>query len=90
VVPFKQEYAHRVEEGEDILPYSGDTIELQPVVRDNLVLAIPMKVVCQADCKGLCQQCGRDLNRDPCACAQEVVDPRWALLQQLKTEKGGD
>ena len=53
----------------DFEPYEGDIIDLQHVVRDLIVLAIPMAPLCRPDCKGLCPQCGALLNDGPCGCA---------------------
>jgi uncharacterized protein len=45
-----------------------------------------MKKLCSEDCKGLCPSCGKNLNDGPCNCAEEIIDPRWELLQKLKTK----
>jgi uncharacterized protein len=63
---------------------SGTDIDLEPVFRDALTLALPLNPLCEADCKGLCPHCGRDLNEGACSCRVESVDPRWAPLEELK------
>jgi uncharacterized protein len=60
----------------------GDLLDLEPVVRDAVVLALPLSPVCRADCPGLCARCGARLADDP-GHAHEEVDPRWAALQGL-------
>ncbi len=59
-------------------------------VHDDLMLAIPQKILCSEDCRGLCPQCGADLNLEECSCAREKIDPRWEKLaklrEQLKTD----
>jgi uncharacterized protein len=54
------------------------------MVRDALVLALPLNPVCEAACKGLCARCGKDLSGGPCDCSEDDVDPRWAELATLK------
>jgi uncharacterized protein len=58
-------------------------IDVTPAVREELVLAAPRYVVCREDCKGLCPQCGKDLNAGPCGCAP-VTEARWQPLKALK------
>jgi uncharacterized protein len=75
-----------VELGEDdldVFPYSGDAVDLEPLVREQFVLAVPFAPLCKEDCLGLCPQCGADRNVAPCAC-EKPVDPRFAALQGLK------
>jgi len=63
--------------------YSGKVINLDPVVREQLLLALPSYPVCQDDCKGLCPVCGVNLNERDCGCDRRVPDPRWAALEKL-------
>lgn len=58
-------------------------LDLREAIRQNLVLAIPMQSLCSEDCKGLCPQCGHDLNEGPCDCQPEQGDMRFSALQQL-------
>src|SRR6266516_3298567 len=58
-------------------------IDITPAVREELVLAAPRYVVCRDDCKGLCPQCGRDVNAGPCGCSP-VTEARWQPLKALK------
>jgi uncharacterized protein len=44
-----------------------------------------LKVTCRADCKGLCPQCGKNLNQEQCSCSREVEDPRWAALKDVRS-----
>jgi len=61
-------------------------IDLQRDVIDALVLAVPAKTICQKSCKGLCPQCGVNLNEVTCQCKTEENDPRWDALRQLKPD----
>jgi len=60
-------------------------LDLRELIRQQLLLALPMHPLCRPDCAGLCPQCGQDLNEGPCECIKEP-DPRWAILQDLKLE----
>jgi uncharacterized protein len=64
----------------------GGFIDLTPIVREEGILAVPIQVLCKPDCRGLCPQCGQNLNDGPCACAQESLDPRLASLRNLLDE----
>ena len=71
----------------DFSVYEGETIDIDELVREQLVLALPSRLRCSEECKGLCPQCGADLNKETCACAQTEIDPRWAALAALKQDK---
>jgi uncharacterized protein len=58
-------------------------IELAPVLREQAWVATPMKPLCSPDCKGLCPECGANLNTEPCDCGRGAIDPRWASLEEL-------
>jgi len=64
----------------------GDLLDLEPAVRDAVVLALPHNPVCTPDCPGLCSICGARLADDPGHTHGEVLDPRWAALSQLITD----
>ncbi len=70
-----------VDETEDY-QLEGDLLNLEPVLRDTVVPALPFKPVCRADCPGLCSECGAHLAGDP-AHHHDVIDPRWSALQDL-------
>jgi uncharacterized protein len=61
----------------------GEEIDLSELVRQLIVIYTPPRSLCRPDCKGLCPQCGRDLNEGPCGCAREAVDKRLAPLKAL-------
>ena len=64
--------------------YDGDGLELNDVLREQVLLALPMQRVCSEDCKGICPICGQNRNQNECRCHSETVDDRWAALKQLK------
>jgi uncharacterized protein len=66
--------------------YSGKVIELDPIVREQILLALPAYPVCDEGCKGLCTVCGANLNERECGCDRHVPDPRWAGLKDVKLQ----
>ncbi len=65
----------------------GDHLDLEPLLRDAIVLALPFQPVCTEDCPGLCVECGARLAEDPDHSHEAAVDPRWAALQGLTSPK---
>ena len=66
--------------------YEGDGLLLEDVLREQILLALPAKNLCREDCKGLCPECGRNRNTDPCDCATTSADPRWSSLQAIRLD----
>jgi len=64
--------------------YRDEQIDLNELLREQFYLALPMKPLCRDDCKGLCPQCGTNLNTGTCDCTSEWEDPRLAALKQFK------
>ncbi len=64
--------------------YEGKVIDLDPFVREQILLAIPGYPICKDGCKGLCPVCGANLNDRECGCDRHVPDPRWAGLKNVK------
>lgn len=64
--------------------YDGEEIDLTPLVREQVLLALTDRPLCRADCKGLCPQCGTNLNEQTCGCTSEAGDPRLAVLRSIK------
>jgi len=62
--------------------FSGEGIELADVVTEQVILAMPMKVVCQTDCRGLCPVCGADLNFEKCGCLPAKENSPFSLLKE--------
>lgn len=73
-------------EEEDTLHLEGDLFDLEPVLRDAVVLELPLQPVCREDCPGLCSECGARLADDP-EHQHEVTDIRWAALQDLNLDE---
>jgi len=66
--------------------YEGEGVLLEDALREQVLLALPLKTICREDCKGLCSQCGKNLNETQCSCVDEVEDPRWAALKEIRTK----
>ncbi|MDI6802347.1 MAG: DUF177 domain-containing protein [Bacteroidota bacterium] len=74
----------------DVQILSPDTnhIDIAEDVRQYILLAIPIKILCSENCKGLCSSCGIDLNENKCKCDNNTYDPRWeTLFKTLKNKK---
>jgi uncharacterized protein len=86
--PRLDEQQELTEDDLDTYTYDGEEIDLEPVVRELVILAIPMAPVCTEGCKGICGGCGADLNREPCRCTARADDtpptPWGQALQRLK------
>lgn len=95
-VPVRQEVRALLTQGEDIddpdtyaVPAEVNALDVSGIIREELILAVPEFVLCRDDCRGLCAQCGADLNAGPCDCRPEP-DPRWAALEALKGARSDD
>jgi uncharacterized protein len=75
------------EEDLDLSFYGGEEIDLSPLVQEQIILALPTRPLCRESCKGLCPQCGANLNVQTCACTTTVDDPRFAVLRNLKVKR---
>lgn len=64
--------------------YQGDEIDISNYLREQVAISLPQKVVCSEECKGLCTTCGTNLNKESCSCEKDQVDPRFAILKDLK------
>ncbi len=66
--------------------YEGEGLLLEDTLREQVLLALPLKTVCREDCKGLCPHCGKNLNEIQCSCVDKVEDPRWSALKEIRTK----
>src|SRR6187551_971557 len=71
------------DEDDEVSKLEGDLVDLEPLLRDAVVLALPFQPLCEDDCPGLCTECGARLADDPDHTHEEPIDPRWAALQNL-------
>lgn len=84
---FKEE-GHKDAENEnpDITYFTGDSIDLDEWVYTDLVLSLPGKHLCSEDCRGLCPQCGANLNMSECSCDTRPIDPRFSVLDDIDVD----
>lgn len=71
----------------DLSYYEGEEVDVSPLMGEQLVLSLPTQPLCGEGCKGLCQQCGANLNAGPCGCREAPGDPRLAVLRDLKVNR---
>lgn len=78
-----ERYQERVTDP-DAFEFDGIQLDLQPMVREVVLLELPSTPLCTPDCQGLCPVCGTDRNTSTCTCEAAPADPRWAALDQLR------
>jgi DUF177 domain-containing protein len=64
--------------------HGEDFVDLTPNIREDIILELPQRALCQEDCRGLCPQCGKNLNEGSCQCRPKQENLRWHALDQLK------
>lgn len=72
------------DQDEETYPLRGEMLDLRPLVRDAILLQLPIAPLCSDDCAGLCPTCGSDLNEGACGCPPPSGDLRWAALDVLR------
>ena len=77
------------EADESLYNFQGDEIDLSDCIREQVLLSLPMKFTCKEDCKGLCSQCGQNLNHQDCNCHNDDYNPQFAKLKTLLNQEGG-
>jgi DUF177 domain-containing protein len=63
--------------------FDGEAIDVDEIVKEQVLLAVPARMLCREDCKGICPECGTDRNTGNCNCTTDDIDPRWAALKNL-------
>jgi uncharacterized protein len=76
------------EQNDDLYYYTGDHLDLAPMLREQVILASPMHPLCREECLGLCARCGNDLNEGPCHCTIEEVNNPFQALRSAKQLPG--
>jgi uncharacterized protein len=66
--------------------YQKDSLLLEDVLREQVLLSLPVRTLCKADCKGLCPRCGKNRNLEACTCEEGPADPRWEALSGLRSQ----
>ena len=76
-----------IDEGEvELAFYEGSGLELKDILREHILLSMPMQRVCDEKCRGICPQCGQNRNLAPCDCQTKSGDDRWEALKSLTTK----
>jgi uncharacterized protein len=68
----------------EIAFFEGDSLELNDVLREQVLLGLPMQRVCRNDCRGICPECGQNRNTVDCGCQSKLADDRWSALKKLQ------
>ena len=71
------------EDSDELILVEDGRLDVDGLLREDILLDVPPKFLCREDCKGLCPTCGKNLNQGGCGCTQEEIDPRLAVLQKL-------
>ncbi len=84
-VSWRNEEQHELQQEDlNIAVFDGEGIELEDLVREEILLAAPDHALCREDCKGLCPTCGADRNLENCECESKQIDSRWGKLRDLR------
>jgi uncharacterized protein len=78
-----QQAVELTEDDLDLSVFDGEVLDIDELVTEEILLAVPDHVLCNESCKGICDRCGADRNTAACACETQQVDPRWAGLEEL-------
>ena len=78
------EVAELTEAEMSVSVFDGKAIDVDEIVKEQILLAVPTRMLCREDCKGICPECGIDRNTGECSCVANDIDPRWAALKNLK------
>jgi uncharacterized protein len=70
----------------DVSVFDGESIDVDELVKEQILLSVPDRTLCREDCKGICSSCGADLNAGACNCEQTDIDPRWEALKKFKND----
>jgi uncharacterized protein len=82
-----QQAVELTQEDLDLSTFDGEVIDVDELVMEELLLAVPDQVLCDENCKGICATCGSNRNSLECDCEKQQVDPRWAGLKELVNDK---
>lgn len=84
--PIEELYVYPPEPDAEFTVADDGILDLAPLLREEMLLGMPINVLCKPDCAGLCPNCGQNLNDGPCDCGQDDIDPRFAALKALKDD----
>jgi uncharacterized protein len=78
------EVAELTEAEMSVAVFDGEGLDVDEIVKEQILLAVPTRMLCREDCKGICPECGIDRNTGECSCVADDIDPRWAALKNFK------
>jgi uncharacterized protein len=84
-----QQAVELTEDDLDLAVFDGEAIDVDELVNEEILLAVPDHILCRDDCKGICSACGADRNEVDCGCKSAEIDPRWAGLKELVNRENG-
>ena len=79
------EVAELTEAEMSVSVFDGQAIDVDEIVKEQILLAVPARTLCREDCRGICPECGIDLNTGECNCTPNEIDPRWAALKNFNS-----
>lgn len=83
-IQIQEKFSNNPDDKDDeIIFIDSDTIDITDIIKNNIIMSLPIKKLCEDSCKGLCQHCGTNLNTSNCNCLDKDVDPRLAKLKDL-------
>jgi len=85
-IPVEELFVYPPEPDAESTVADDGILDIAPLLREEIILATPLGILCKPDCAGLCLTCGKNLNEGPCDCETEQIDPRLAGLQALKDQ----
>lgn len=90
-IPYSENFSFDNDsENKNLNEITEDSIDLWKSVNSEILLSLPMKALCNKNCKGICQVCGINLNNTSCNCNTEDIDPRLSILKELKLDENDD
>jgi uncharacterized protein len=81
-VDFDENYS-KYDADDEVYPIVDNSINLKDMIIDSIILSMPFKILCSNECRGLCPECGYNLNEGNCNCSKDKIDPRFAILKDL-------
>ena len=86
LITLEELFVHSPNSDAEFVVGEDGIIDLTPLMREEIITATPIAPLCKPDCAGLCLHCGHDLNLGPCECDRDEIDPRFAILMQLRNQ----
>ncbi|MBU5482747.1 DUF177 domain-containing protein [Clostridium sp. MSJ-11] len=82
-IPIEEKLSKEENKDDDYIFIEGDVIDITEIIENNIIVSLPIKMLCNEKCKGLCPDCGVNLNDSACNCGENNIDPRLAKLKDF-------